>query len=51
MRTLARLLMYVGAFYVITAVAAYLKVMPTPSGFMAIGFIAALVTWRLISDK
>jgi len=51
MRTLARLLVYIGAFFALNVIAAHLQVPPTASAFMAIGFLAALVTWRLIVDK
>lgn len=51
MRALARLLMFIGAFYALTVVSMHLKVPPTPAAYMAVGFLAALITWRLIEGK
>ena len=51
MRTLARLLVFIGAFFALNVIAAHLRVPPTPSALMAIGFLSALVTWRLIDGK
>ena len=51
MRVLVKLLAYIGAFYVLIAVAGHLKVQPGVSQFMVIGFLAAFAAWRLIDGK
>jgi hypothetical protein len=51
MRVLAKLLMFVGAYFVLALVSMVLKVPEQLSSHMAVGFLAALITWRLADGK
>ena len=51
MRTLVRLLTFIGAYFVLTIGAMVLKVPEQLSSHMVIGFLSALITWRLIDGK
>ena len=51
MRVLARLLLFIGTFYVLVVLAGHFQVPPQASSFMVIGFLAMLVSNRIVDGK
>jgi hypothetical protein len=50
-RVLARLLLFIGTFYLLVVLAGHLKMPPQASSFMVIGFLAMLMSNRIVDGK